>query len=68
MRTHQLKADKGRHLIDLIKPWGCLGGAVAIDSAVLQARGGVWHQKHREKGEIPHTSMDIQGPIHTWMP
>jgi hypothetical protein len=24
----------------------------------MRARGGVWHQKHREQGEIPHTSID----------
>ena len=27
---------------------------------MLRARGGVWHQKHREKGEVPHTSIDTQ--------
>jgi len=43
----------GRYLIDLIQPWTTCGRAVAIDSTVLRARGGVWHQKHREKGEIP---------------
>lgn len=48
----------GRHLIDLIKPWTSTGRAVAIDSTVLRSRGGVWHQKHREKGELPHTSID----------
>src|SRR5437763_4632922 len=48
----------GRHLISLIEPWATSGRAVAIDSTVLRARGGVWHQKHREKGEIPHTSID----------
>src|SRR5947208_11291772 len=48
----------GRHLVDLIQPWATAGRAVAIDSTVLRARGGVWHQKHREKGEIPHTSID----------
>ncbi|HEX6479152.1 MAG TPA: transposase [Ktedonobacteraceae bacterium] len=50
----------GRHLIDLLEPWMSSGRAVAIDSTVLQSRGGVWHQKHREQGEIPHTSIDIQ--------
>lgn len=48
----------GRHLIDLIQPWASCGRAVAIDSTVLRAQGGVWHQKHREKGERPHTSID----------
>src|SRR5438270_8443676 len=50
----------GRHLVSLIQPWATSGRAVAIDSTVLQARGGVWHQKHREKGEIPHPSIDTQ--------
>jgi hypothetical protein len=48
----------GRSLIELIEPWSRCGRAVAIDSTVLRARGGVWHQKHREKGERPHTSID----------
>src|SRR5229473_1127940 len=48
----------GRHLLDLIQPWATCGRAVAIDSTALRARGGVWHQKHREQGEIPHTSID----------
>jgi hypothetical protein len=50
----------GRHLIDLIEPWATSGRAVAIDSTVLRARGGVWHQKHREQGEVPHTSIDTE--------
>ncbi len=48
----------GRHLVELIQPWIASGRAVAIDSTILRARGGVWHQKHREKGELPHTSID----------
>ncbi len=48
----------GRHLIDLIQPWATCGRAIAIDSTVLRACGGVWHQKHREQGERPHTSID----------
>jgi len=48
----------GRHLVSLIQPWTTSGRAVAIDSTVLRERSGVWHQKHREKGEIPHTSID----------
>lgn len=49
-----------RHLIDLINPWATCGRAVALESTVLQSRGGVWHHKHREKGEIPHTSIDTE--------
>ena len=48
----------GRYLVDLIQPWAHAGRAVAIDSTVLRARGDVWHQKHREQGELPHTSID----------
>jgi hypothetical protein len=48
----------GRHLVTIIQPWTSFGRAVAIDSTILRARGGVWHQKHREKGELPHTSID----------
>ena len=50
----------GRHLVNLIQPWAASGRAVAIDSTVLRARGGVWHQKHRERGEVPHTSIDTE--------
>lgn len=50
----------GRLLVELIQPWTSAGRAVAIDSTVLRARGGVWHQKHREKGEVPHSSIDTE--------
>ena len=50
----------GRHLISLIQPWLTSGRAVAIDSTLLRARGGVWRQKHRQQGEIPHTSIDTE--------
>jgi hypothetical protein len=50
----------GRHLASMIQPWNSCGRAVAIASTILRARGGVWHQKHREKGELPHTSIDTE--------
>jgi hypothetical protein len=50
----------GRHLVDLIQPWRALGRAVAFDSTVLRARGGVWHKKHRDAGVVPHTSIDTE--------
>jgi hypothetical protein len=50
----------GRHLVALIQPWLVYGRAVAIDSTILLANGGVWHQKHRAKGEVPHTSIDTE--------
>lgn len=50
----------GRYLVALIQPWLAYGRAVAIDSTILLANGGVWHQKHRAKGEVPHTSIDTE--------
>lgn len=50
----------GRHLVDHIQPFADGGRAAAIDSTILQARGGVWHKKHREAGEVPHTSIDTE--------
>jgi hypothetical protein len=50
----------GRYLVGLIDPWAEGGCAVAIDSTVLHARGGVWHKKHRDAGVVPHTSIDTE--------
>lgn len=50
----------GRYLVDLIQPFADSGRAAALDSTILQARGGVWHKKHREAGEVPHTSIDTE--------
>jgi len=50
----------GRYLVALIKPWATCGRAAAMDSTVLRANGGVWHKKHREKGVVPHTSIDTE--------
>ena len=50
----------GRYLVQLIAPWANCGRAVAGDSTVLRSNGGVWHKKDREKGEVPHTSIDTQ--------
>ena len=50
----------GCYLVDLIQPWATCGRAVAADSTVLRAKGGVWHRKHRDKGEVPHTSIDTE--------
>jgi hypothetical protein len=50
----------GRQLVALIQPWATCGRAVAIDSTVLRARGGVWHQKNRAAGVVPHTSIDTE--------
>ena len=50
----------GRYLVAVIQPWATGGRAAAIDSTVLQANGGVWHKKDREKGIVPHTSIDTE--------
>lgn len=50
----------GRCLVEQLQPWADCGRAVAIDSTVLHARGGVWHAKHRAAGVVPHTSIDTQ--------
>ena len=56
----------GRHLVELIQPWASSGRGVAADSTVLRSRGGVWHQKHREAGEVPHTSIDTDDTEAHW--
>ena len=50
----------GRYLVELIRPWATCGRAVAIDSTILRSNGGVWHKKDREKGEVPHSSIDTE--------
>ena len=50
----------GRYLVELIAPWATCERAVAIDSTLLRSNGGVWHKKDREKGEVPHSSIDTQ--------
>jgi hypothetical protein len=50
----------GRHLVEVIQPWAQGGRAAAMDSTALKTGGGVWHQKHRERGEVPHSSIDTE--------
>jgi Transposase DDE domain len=50
----------GRHLVGLLKPWARAGRAVALDSTILFAKGGVWHKKDREAGVVPHSSIDTE--------
>jgi hypothetical protein len=50
----------GRYLVALLCLWGTCGCAVAIDSTVLRAGGGVWHRKDRTAGVVPHTSIDTE--------
>lgn len=48
----------GRHLTQLLTPWGNDGRAAAVDSTPLRAKGGVWHKKDREAGVVPHSTID----------
>lgn len=50
----------GRLLVEQIQPWQRQGRAVAVDSTPLRAKGGVWHQKHREQGIVPHSTIDTE--------
>lgn len=50
----------GRQLVCLLKVWAESGRAAAVDSTALRTGGGVWHKKHKEKGEIPHSSIDTE--------
>lgn len=50
----------GRWLVEVLDPWRDGGRAGAIDSTVLRASGGVWHQKDRAAGVVPHTSIDTE--------
>jgi len=53
----------GRHLGVLLTLWAMHAHAVAGDSPPLASGGGVWHNKHREQGMIPHWSIDIQAGL-----
>jgi hypothetical protein len=48
----------GRHLVTVLTPWVSHGRAAAVDSTPLKTSGGVWHKKHKDAGEMPHTSID----------
>ncbi len=50
----------GGHLVELLQPWARSGRAVALDSTVLRARGGVWHKKDKVAGVVPHSSIDTE--------
>lgn len=55
-----LIGSSGRHLVVLLKPWRHQGRALSLDSTALATAGGVWHKKHREQGEVPHSSIDTE--------
>jgi len=48
----------GEHLVELFRPWQHSARAVAMDSTVLRARGAPWHQRDRDAGRVPNTSID----------
>jgi Transposase DDE domain len=50
----------GCHLVEMLKPWESRGRAVALDSTVLRAKGGVWHKKDKQAGKVPHTAIDTE--------
>jgi Transposase DDE domain len=50
----------GRALVERLGPWPEGSTLAALDSTVLRALGGVWHQKDREAGVVPHTSIDTE--------
>ncbi len=42
-----------------------------IDKSVFRAKGGIWHQKHRQEGIVPHSSIDTdaswaKSAYHNW--
>ena len=50
----------GRQLVQLLCPWSIGGRAVAVDSTPLKAKGGVWHKKDRDRGVVPHSTIDTE--------
>lgn len=48
----------GRHLVAVLTPWVAHGRAAALASPPVKTSRGVWHKKHKEQGEIPHTAID----------
>lgn len=50
----------GRHLVVVLQAWATHGRAAAIDSTALRTGGGIWHKKHREAGEVSHSTIDTE--------
>ena len=50
----------GRALVELTGAWERHGRAVALDSTLLRAPGGVWHTKHRAAGWLPCVTLDVE--------
>lgn len=49
----------GRALVDVTGAWLHHGRAVALDSTLLRAPGGVWHVKQRAAGWLPVVTLDV---------
>ena len=49
----------GRALVDLTDAWVQHGRAVALDSTLVPALGGVWHAKHRAAHWLPSITLDV---------
>ncbi len=49
----------GRALVDLTGAWTTHGRAVALDSPLVRAPGGVWHAKHRAAHWLPCVTLDV---------
>lgn len=50
----------GRALVDLTGAWAQHGRAVALDSTLLRAPGGVWHAKQRAANWLPIVTLDVE--------
>jgi hypothetical protein len=50
----------GRTLVDLTGAWAAHGRAVALDSTLLRAPGGVWHVKQRAANLLPVVTLDVE--------
>jgi hypothetical protein len=50
----------GRALVELTGAWAQHGRAVALDSTLLWAPGGVWHGKQRAANLLPIVTLDVE--------
>jgi Transposase DDE domain len=50
----------GRALVEVTGAWAQHGRAVALDSTLLRAPGGVWHVKQRAQGLLPIVTLDVE--------
>jgi hypothetical protein len=50
----------GRALVELTGAWASHGRAVALDSTLLRAPGGVWHAKQRAANLLPCVTLDVE--------